>query len=457
VSAWLLARGGHSRSIAAVAGVVVALLGSIVFAWCTAAFVDAPRYDIWEMVPLLARQDAHGLRLADLWAAHNEHRPVVARAVVLANVAWSRWNHWNELWVLLAVIAVHVLVLVAAVRRQRHAERLGTVVAVAAIVTFVATPTQWENLLHGWQVTLVAGVLGMSGAFVLLATGETSWRRLVGAAMLVFLGTAGFGSCLLGWPLGAAAIAVRRGPRWLPRLAAWVAIGTAVCVAYLYGLAPNPGHPPPAPVFRSLTAIAEVTYATCLALALPVWYFPDVFVVEPRTADVWLLPGVGAAGVVLAACLILVHLWRPEQRRAQAWLLPALLVGFAGAACGVTAVGRVAFGMHALTASRYIACTGLFWVGLVLLLTVASPFRSSRSRAAGAVVAAVVVAAGLRGWVDSRPYFDAHFVGGSLAREALLRGDVVRATALFPVAPVLDERQQYLRKRRLSLFRPGSR
>ncbi len=456
VSALVLARGGLRRHVAAACGTVIALACATVTAWCVAAFVDAPRFDVWEVIVLLQRQEAVGLTIADLWHPHNEHRPVVARAVMLANIALSDWNHWNELWMLLAAVGTHVLVLVRGLARDGVGGRVSTALAAIAIVTFVATPTQWENLLQGWQVTLVVGVLVASAALVLLSGGTTTWRRLGAAASLATLGTASFGSCLVVWPLGAMALWVRRQPGWTTQLLAWLVIGAVVSAAFLHGLEPNPAHPPPAPIFRSATALLRVMYGACLALALPVWYAPEVFLAQPRTIDVWLLPAVGATGLAVAAACIAVHLWRGVEPRGDRWLLPALLIGLAAAAAGVTAIGRVGFGLHALTASRYIAFSALFWVGLVWLLTVASPWRSRGARLASTLVAAVIVLAGLRAWADSRPYFESHFVGGSLARDALLRGDVGDALALFPGGPVLDERQQFLKRHRLSLFRRGA-
>ena len=82
-----------------------------------------PRWDIWDFVVFLARREQRGLTLADFWAPHNEHRPSVIRAVLLANVLLSGWNHWNELWTMLVITAVHVLLLVQSVGDSRRSIR----------------------------------------------------------------------------------------------------------------------------------------------------------------------------------------------------------------------------------------------------------------------------------------------------------------------------------------------
>ena len=110
-----------------------------------------------------------------------------------------------------------------------------------------------------------------------------------------------------------------------------------------------------------------------------------------------------------------------------------------------------------MTASRYIVFTALFWIGLLFLLTVATPLRAGAARAAGAVLALLIVVAGMRAWADSLPQFASHYAAGTLGREALLRGDWPNTLAIYPVPPVLDERLQYLRQRGLSVYRPGAR
>ena len=454
-TAFLLQRAGHGRGVAAAGAVVLGWQALVLVRWCTATFVDVPRWDIWDMVALLVAQEQRGFAWGDLLASHNEHRPVVSRVLVLANIALARWNHWNELWALLGTVAVHVLVYVAVVSRAALARPGATLVAVAAIGTFVGTATQWENLLQGWQIAVVAGAAAVSMAFVVLSTAAPSWPAWSGGVVAMLVGTGAFASCLVAWPLGALAIAVRRGPGWRLRCATWVAVTIAVITAYLHGLRRPEGLPPPAPILTSWQGLLDVIHGASVALAMPVWYRPIPFNhVGPLPWDI--VPAIGATGAVLGLLLALWHAWRSTEA-APARLLPALLMLFAVGACLVTAIGRVPFGVPAMTASRYISLASLFWVGLVLLLTVCTPLRSTLTRAAGMAVALLIVAAGLSSWEHSQRYYEDSYVAGSIARDALLRGDIQAASGLFPSTPVLDERQQELARRKLSVFRPGAR
>ena len=54
--------------------------------------VAVPIYDAWELVPLLQAREAGTLQVADIWAQHNEHRPVVPRLVMLAMAAATGWD-----------------------------------------------------------------------------------------------------------------------------------------------------------------------------------------------------------------------------------------------------------------------------------------------------------------------------------------------------------------------------
>jgi hypothetical protein len=177
---------------------------------------------------------------------------------------------------------------------------------------------------------------------------------------------------------------------------------------------------------------------------------------DPQQASLWVLPAIGAGGIAVATSLVAGHLLYVRTRESDAWVFPALLMAFAVGACALTAIGRVPLGIHSMTASRYIVFTASFWVGLLLLLTVSTPFRSRAGRTAGLLLACLIVGGGLRAWGDSVPCFERHAVTGLLGREALLREDWPKTTAIFPVAPVLDERRQFLMRHRLSLYRPGA-
>ena len=455
VTAVLFTRAGHERRTSAAAALIVGVQALVVLRWFPAAFVDVPSWDLWEMVPLLVDQGARGFAWSDLFASHNEHRPVVARAVILANIALSHWNHWYELWVLLGTVAVHVVVYLAVIRHAAPDRPAATLLAVAGVGTFVASATQWENLLRPWQMTALIGAAAVSVALIVLCRARPTWLAWLSGAVAMLAGTGAFASCLVAWPVGGIALFVRRGPQWPLRTAVWLVLATAVGVAYLHGLERPAALPPPARLFSSVADTMFVLQGALIGLAMPVWYTP--LAIRQGVVVPWdHIPMLGAAAAVLGLALAVLA-WRRRAAMAGVWLWPSLLMMFALGACLVTAIGRVPMGLSAMTASRYIALTSLFWVGVILLLTVYSPLRGVWARRAGLTLAAIVIALGLQGWRDSRPFLEADYLALSLGRDALLRGDVLGAAALFPSPPVLDARQQELRRRGLSLFRPGAR
>jgi hypothetical protein len=452
----VLARAGQTSVVAAACGAVIALQGLVITTWCVSSFVDVPRWDIWDFVELLRTREERGLTLADVWAPHNEHRPSVIRVVLLANVLVSRWNHWNELWAMLAITAVHALVLIQCVARAGRSPVVATIACVAGIGALLATATQWENWLQGWQIALMVGACAISASLAWLTGGRLTWPRVLVAAACTAVACASFASCLLGWPIGALAIVVRRPDRVLAKTAVWLVVGAVVSVAYVHGLARPESLPPPAPVLTSLSALADVTYGTLLALGLPLWYAPLAFF-HRETWDLWVMPAIGATGIGMALALLYGHVRDRQSRRDQHWLFPALLIAFSLGASAMTAVGRVPLGLHAMTASRYIVYTVLFWIGLLMLLTARTPWRSRAGRAACLTVATLIVCAGLRAWGDALPFMEQHHVTGVLGREALLRHDWPKTLAIFPVPPVLDQRRQWLERHGLSIYRADRR
>ena len=148
------------------------------------------------------------------------------------------------------------------------------------------------------------------------------------------------------------------------------------------------------------------------------------------------MPAIGAAGI-LAALVVLFDHWRDaESRREQAWLLPGAPHGFLRRA--VTAIGRVPLGLQAMTAGRYVVFTALFWIGLMMLLTVRTPYRSRAARGASFVrQRSSIVAGSLRAWGDALPFMEHTYVTGVLGREALLRTDWAQYWPRVPVARAL--------------------
>src|SRR5262249_28033825 len=86
---------------------LVALLALVPFAYlvriCVLLTIDVPLSDAWAMVPRLDHLYSGRLTFDDFWAQHNEHRPAVPIAVMLAVARLTRWDARWEIVVNLAV------------------------------------------------------------------------------------------------------------------------------------------------------------------------------------------------------------------------------------------------------------------------------------------------------------------------------------------------------------------
>src|SRR5690606_7212693 len=136
-------------------------------------FVDVPRWDVWELVPLIAKYHDGTLTPGDLWGAHNAHRPTTGRLLLLGNVALARWNHWLDLAMNFAAAALHLLVLAIFVARTRHCQSRVHPGSLAVVAILIFTLMQWENWLQGWQVVLLIGALAVMASLLLLTEGRS--------------------------------------------------------------------------------------------------------------------------------------------------------------------------------------------------------------------------------------------------------------------------------------------
>lgn len=443
---------GEALSVALGAGVIwIALVCSV-----TPYFVDVPRWDIWETVALIDQAFTGQFAIASLWSAHNEHRPLTGRLVVMSTALWAHWNHWWELAALLAMPLLQVLLVAAFASRSTDAGRRVHPLALVASALFLCSLTQWENWLRGYHVHILMGALAPIAALLVLTHWRSTWWHTALAAALTLLGEWSFGTGLVAWPLGAVAIAVRRGEGWQARLGVWLVAGGLATALYFPGLPPRAGREASMVAqFASLRGMARLLAGVLVPIAMPVAYVPDAFA-GPVSALQIAVVGAAAAAVALAAGLVARAWWR-DGRHDGSWIFPASLVAFGLAACLLAALGRVSMGLYAMTASRYLVFSAAFWVGLMCLLG-----REVTAQRRGTSVAALVLVlaasvASLAAWPRAIPYMEHDAWTGRTARAQLQRGDVGAAAAtLYPDPEKLARMREVLLRYGLSVFRPGA-
>lgn len=454
VTGFVLTRGGVGWRTACVVAVCSTLPFLVLATVIPQHFVPVPRWDVWDLVPLIEESYAGTLSVADLWRSHNAHRPFTGRTLLLANVWLTRWNHWVDLALLLATAALQFLVIVAFVARtRRHAARVHPA-SLVVVALFVFTLVQWENWLQGWQVVLLVGALAVSAALFVLTDCRVTWSRTIGAGLLGLMATASFLSCLLVWPLGALAIVARRANGWRPQLLQWSALTVVTIAVYAWDLPPDPSSRNMA-VFATWDGLRALVGGILVSVGTPALYAPGVFMGETGALE-WGIVVTGGAAMAVATGLTMRHAIDARGGH-PTWLFPALLCLFGVGAGALAALGRAWLGLQAMTASRYVVFGAYVWIGLALLLAMsrAGGHRSARIVRLAALSAIAVLAA--LNWRPAMPHVEAHYLSSSQARAWLLRGDVhAAASVLFPDPFLLEERAAVLRQHRLSLFRPGA-
>jgi hypothetical protein len=454
----ILRRGGAvGRAVAALAAGASAAICMATMLLGVRYFVDVPRWDVWETVGLIDLAYDGTLQWKQWWIAQNEHRPFTARVVIAASVYFAQWNHWHEQVAVFTVAGGQLLLLAWYVARRQQGTLRVPALVLPVVSLLVFSMAQWENWLRGFHVHILIGAVAPLAALLVLTEGRQTASRLAAASALGCLGLLSFGTGLLVWPVGAVAIVARRGAAWQWRLGAWLCVAVVATALYFHGMPANPHQVPFADVLLSPRGLARLAAGTLLALTVPVWYAPTSFTGPVTMRDAILLV---PALVGLVAFVGLVWLrWREDTLDEGAWLFPASLALFGLSAVALAALGRTPMGMYAMLASRYVAFSACFWIGLVLLLVMrtSGPRRRPRAVVSGAALLAIAGGAAAA-WPVSLPLMEADAQAGHRARAALIRGDIGEAAPiLYPDPPKLEQMRQILYDRRLSVFRPGAR
>ncbi|MBI1845590.1 MAG: hypothetical protein HYR86_01285, partial [Candidatus Rokubacteria bacterium] len=106
--------------------------------------VNVPYWDEWHLTPEVEHVAQGRLSLAELWAQHNEHRPVLPKLVMLALARLSRWDTRWESAASVAVALALLVILAALIAATVPSKRLVPwLVLVASALTF--SKGQFEN------------------------------------------------------------------------------------------------------------------------------------------------------------------------------------------------------------------------------------------------------------------------------------------------------------------------
>ncbi|MFN3514576.1 MAG: hypothetical protein ACK41C_16145 [Phenylobacterium sp.] len=422
------------------AGAVVVLLAGW-SVWAVAlAYSPTPFHDQWGSVHLWRVIREQGFDPALLFAQHNEHRLVFPRLVFLADFAWFQGRNILNLVAIGAVQAAAAALYLRAADLRRTG--LPGLLAAALACGLMFSLTQWENFFWGFQVQFV-GVFAAAGwAIWLFCRGGLDpdgvrWPALGGAFALLTVAAFSLSNGLTAGLAMAAVVLLVRGR---PAVAGLALAATALLLAiYLKGYQPVEAHSPAR--FALERPVDYVRYV--LTYLGNVWSGGG-----PRTAL-----AAGLAGALGAAAMALVLLRAPRPDAPRAAMLG--IVVFVGMTAGLTALGRLSFGVEQALAPRYATPVAHFWAAQAVywMLTLA---QAPRPRLQAAV--AFAAAAGLAVLLDLQPKAMDHLFRTHdrvLAGSSAIVGEVEdpqALQALFPDPEVIQALTPFMREQRLGPY-----
>jgi hypothetical protein len=346
-------------------------------------YTDVPFWDEWLLLPLLELDARGALGWSHLLAAHNEHRPVVARLVLIALARATSWNMWHECVLTIALGVLTLVPLWWAMRRHEASPAVRAILVGTASVVFLSA-NQWETWMWGWLVKVVLTTAGLTWAAFALSGARPGLPAVVTAATGGLVATLSFGNGFLVWPATAPLmVRVARQRPWLA--AAWACVGAFSIWVFFRGF----GQP-----LGVNEALASATLSRVFRVGLRV-----LGTALTPIDVVWLPPLIGAVGAAAAVAVALASLrgrLAPDGRAGMWW---AMLL-FGAASVLLIASGRQ-FGRQLIVPARYMAFANLFWIALTVLVARASP----RLAWVGLIVAALAAA---NGWLVRDAYRGRH-------------------------------------------------
>lgn len=356
---------------------VLALIPLVYVVWVVVKLgVDVPFWDQWELVPLLEKTYRADLTAHDLWAQHNEHRPMFPTIIMLALARITGWNIRAELGVNLALALGFFAVIARQI--QLTARRLGLAGlrwAIPASAVAVFSISQYENWLWGWQIMIWLNVLAVVGGIVILANGQFSWPKLGGSALLGIVATYSFANGILFWPIGLLILLIVRTGRKRKKaaLTVWLLVSGITLAAYFWRYQKPPDDPPWTLIFRM-----PLQYA-----AYVLKYIGSICACFSRadlTVDNDLAAGFGLAAM-LCVCATGWFLARRKSVRFDDLLPYVGMVAYGLGSALMTGTGRIQYGSLQALSPRYCTIAVPFWVSLLVLLRLVTDERQTADAA----------------------------------------------------------------------------
>jgi hypothetical protein len=362
--------------------------GIYLFVMMQYSAITYPFWDHLELVRFLTKFHDGVLTFSDLVSAHNQTRPLVYRAIYLANAVATSWDIRSEYAIMYVTIyglfAAHIY-LITNLCKGRAIQY--PVMALISVLFF--SPVGHNNFWWSMMLQLNMANLLIFLAVVIVVLEPNSWSRHVIAAILGWLAAYTLTNGLFLFISMAVAMQLTATPwRRLDRFAGFWVLNLAVLLAvYLPGIPMGSGAAP------SITSLVSFTLAYLGTPVADLIWFPyrNQFDVP---LNVW-WPALCGAALVSVSCVCLWNARNSLRTRHAGMLVFLVCTIFACVSALATAWGRAAFdefGVASANSSRYSIFAVYLTFGLIYLFAAREDSTRIPSWSFGAASRVLVVA-----------------------------------------------------------------
>ncbi len=411
-----------------------------------ASYSALPWSDGWVQI-VVAAHGENPFSLHWLWQQHNEHRLILTKLLLGADLRLLHANQKLLLASIFAIQALHWLVLAWSMRRLGgwRGPLWRTGAGLSAFCLFC--PSQWENLICGFQTCFVLpglfATLSFVGLLLYWLAGRNqaqrhAWKFLLGSIIAALAASYSLANGSLLWPILIAATWLLKLRR--PAVLSYLMTGAISTGLYLHNYTTPLQHANPGVSIRSPLNILKY-------LAI---YFGSSWVRQ----NIHLAVFFGVVGLLLASAFLL--RWRRFAEQDSPLALQLLLTLLFCVGSGIlTALGRVNFGYAQAFSSRYQTVALLFWGSLGLLLLSAAAHLPSPARML--MTQGLILAVMVRGATAARVPLRAtqeHAFQLRAAAAALITDadDREQLLEVFPAPDLVLSVAPFMRAQHLSIF-----
>lgn len=334
---------------------VLALLPAIqMWHWVSSKWVPLPYWDEWFTPASQFESWYRGtLTWTEMFSQHNESRNFFPRLLYFSLQHFGGWDVRKEMRVVFLGVCALCLLLLSLLRRTPGSTPVSVLIG-WSVMTFVCfAPVEVQNFLYGIEIeTFFPGFALLVVAAINLSRLNFQTKALLNLT-LAFVATYTFANGMLLWVLAWPLPSPNERLRWQGRarwLALYIFAGVLSVGAYFIDYQRPRNHPPFASVGARLVDLIHYV----------ILWTGNYFAGE--------LAGPFCLGIIVLGLFIgavSYSLWTVWQRRDWQTFYPwLLLAAFACATVGITALGRVGFGVRQALDNRYVAFSRFFYIAL---------------------------------------------------------------------------------------------